>query len=130
MRYLVCLLVGLAAGALIAMTIASALQKRDAWPRAVMNVMQHELGAARAEVRGAHCTATGSLSAHAHLQLLAGDLEGALLAPGTRDRVFSQYASDLRAAIAQWDVDAACKAQDAALAEVGNACDACHRDYR
>ena len=42
MRYLVCLVVGVLIGALCAMTVASVLGARNAWPRAVMTVMQHE----------------------------------------------------------------------------------------
>jgi len=47
MRYVVCLVVGVLIGALCAMTVASVLGARNAWPRAVMTVMQHEFAGAR-----------------------------------------------------------------------------------
>lgn len=130
MRYLLCLLGGALFGALLAMTAASALQRRNAWPRALMTLLHHELGAAREAARADRCATPEARSALAHLSLLAADVEGALLAPGTSDRVFSQYAGDLRQRVATAAAATDCKAQSAALTEVSNACDACHRDYR
>ena len=130
MRYLVCLIVGFAIGAIAASTAVNAIARRDAWPRGVMNVMQHELGSARVAARAQHCMSPAVHSASAHLQLLASDIEPALLAPGTKDRVFGQYASDLRDALRKWDVGADCAHQSEALTVVANACEACHRDYR
>lgn len=130
MRYLVCLIVGLAIGAIAASTVVTAIARRDEWPRGVMNVMQHELVGARAAARAQQCASPAMRTASAHLQLLAGDIELALLAPGTKDRVFSQYASDLRDTLAKWDVGADCAHQGEALTAVANACETCHRDYR
>jgi hypothetical protein len=79
---------------------------------------------------GRQCASPVVRSASAHLQLLASDIEPALLAPGTKDRVFGQYASDLRDALRKWDVGADCAHQSEALTVVANACEACHRDYR
>lgn len=130
MRYLLCLLGGALLGAMLALTAASTLQRRNAWPRAVMNVMQHELGEAREMARMGRCDESSARRAQAHLALLAGDLERALLEPGAKDRVFDKYAKDLRDATAAWDVATECPRQAAALTEIANACDACHRDYR
>lgn len=130
MRYLVCLVIGLVIGAVVASTAANAIARREAWPRGVMNVMQHELVGARAAARAQQCASPATRTASAHLQLLAGDIELALLAPGTKDRVFSQYASDLRDTLAKWDVGADCAHQGEALTAVANACETCHRDYR
>lgn len=130
MRYLLCLLVGLLAGALLASTAASALHRRNAVPRALMTLMQHELAQARTATRAPACAPASTPSAQVDLRRLAGDLERTVLAPGTHDRVFVQYADDLRAAIARWDPAAACAAQAQALVDIGHACEACHRDYR
>ena len=130
MRYLVCLIVGLAIGAITASIATNALARRHAVARGLMNLMQHELGAARGAVRANQCTAPAIGAAAAHLRLLAADVEPVLLGPGGADRVFSQYAGDLRDAIAKWNPAAACPQQAAALTEVAHACDACHRDYR
>ena len=130
MRYLVCLIVGLVIGAIAASTAVNAIARREAWPRSVMNVMQHELVGARAAARTQQCALPAVRTASAHLQLLAGDIEPAQLTPGTKDRVFSQYASDLRDRLAKWDAGADCAHQGAALTAVANACETCHRDYR
>lgn len=130
MRYFLCLILGLVIGAILASTAGQAFSRRHAWPRAVMNVMQHELGAARTASQTGRCTDPAMASAAAHLNLLAADIEAALLAPGAKDRVLSQYASDMRATVAKWDTTADCARQGEALTAVANACDACHRDYR
>ncbi|HEY0229617.1 MAG TPA: hypothetical protein VGC55_00075 [Dokdonella sp.] len=130
MRYLICLIGGVLLGALIALTAANALQRRNAWPRAVMNVMQHELGSARDAARLGQCATPAANASTAHLALLGQDLEPALLAAGASDRVFTQYADDLRKAVAKAQSAPDCPQRSAALTDVSNACDACHRDYR
>lgn len=130
MRYLVCLIAGVVLGAIAASTLGNISARRNAWPRGLMNVMQHELGDARAAARAGRCIGPDMPAASTHLRLLADDIQPALLAPGTRDRVFSQYSSDLRTTLAKWDTGADCARQGEALTAVANACEACHRDYR
>lgn len=130
MRYLLCLVGGVLIGALLALTAAGTLQRRNAWPRAIMNVMQHELGQARETLRLGRCTDASLRVSHSHLALLSDDLERALLDSGARDRVLEKYAQDLRGTVAAWDPGADCARQAATLTEVSQACDACHRDYR
>ena len=131
MRFLVCLIVGALVGAMCAMTVANVLAKRNAWPRAVMSVMQHELGSAREGVRAGRCAEGDIASNAAHLKLLSADIEPALLKPGAHDRVFSQYADDLRREIATLDAPGAdCAARSEVLTKIGQACEACHRDYK
>lgn len=95
-----------------------------------MNVMQHELVDARGAVRAGQCRLPALPAARDHLQLLATDLEPALLPPGTKDRVLSQYASEMLISIRAWDPQADCPRQAEALTAITNACEACHRDYR
>lgn len=130
MRYLVCLIGGALLGALVAVTIANVLGQRNAYPRALMNVMQHDLGRARDLVQAGHCTTPDANATAGHLELIAADVEPALLAPGAHDRVFSQYASDLRDAVAAFAAAQDCPARSAAVTRIGHACDACHRDYK
>jgi hypothetical protein len=130
MRYLVCLIGGALLGALIAVTTANILRQRDVWPRALMTVMQHELGRARDLVHEGQCTVPEVTSAMTHLQLIASDIEPALLAPGAHDAVFSRYAGDLRKAISAFDAAGDCTARREALTQISNACEACHRDYK
>ena len=46
------------------------------------------------------------------------------------DRVLAQYVQRFQDAAAKWDANADCPAQAAALSAIGDACEACHRDYR
>jgi hypothetical protein len=131
MRYLISLLAGALLGALVAVTLAGILGQRNAWPRAVMTVMQHDLGRARDFVHDNRCDTSEMTSVTAELDLMASNIEPALLPPGTHDRVFSQYASDLRKAIASFGKAAGdCAARREGLTQIANACDACHRDYK
>jgi hypothetical protein len=130
MRYLVCLIGGALLGALIAVTIANVLGQRNAYPRALMNVMQHDFGRVRDLVHDRQCTTPEANAAAGHLRLIAGDVEPALLAPGAHDRVLSQYASDLRDAVAAFAGASDCPTRTQAVTKIGHACDACHRDYK
>jgi hypothetical protein len=130
MRYLICLIVGLIAGALMTSMAGNAIATRHAWPRGLMNVMQHELVDVRGAVRVGTCTTPAIPVAAAHLQLLGTDLERVLLPAGTKDRILSQYATEMRTAIDHWDPKANCPLQAEALTAIANACEACHRDYR
>jgi hypothetical protein len=130
MRYLICLLIGLFVGAITATMLANALQQRHPWSRGLMNVMQHELGDARTAAKGNACATPAMQSSAAHLRLLAGDLDRALLAPGAKDRVLSQYIGDFGKTLSAWDPAADCARQAEALTAIANACEACHRDYR
>ncbi len=130
MRYLVVLIVGLLAGAILAGMFANTMQRRNVFPRALMNVMQHELGSARDAARSGACTTPAQQRAAEYLRLVGSDLEGTLLAAGTKDRVLSQYASDFGRTVAAWNAADACPQQAEALTAVANACEACHRDYR
>lgn len=130
MRYLLCLVGGALFGALLAMTAAGALQRRHAWPRAIMVVMQHELGEARENARRDRCPEATMRDARTHLAVLSNDLERALLAGDAKDRVFGKYAQDLRASVAAWNPAATCPLQAESLSRIAQDCDACHRDYR
>jgi len=127
MRYVICLLIGLAVGAISATTAASILGHRNAHPRALMRVMQHELGEAREATRSRSCA--DNPRRLATLDVLADGIGTAIPHGDPPDRVFGQYLDDLRKHLTSAR-SSDCKAQAAALAEVANACDACHRDYR
>lgn len=130
MRYLVCLIGGALLGALIAVTIANILGQRNAYPRALMNVMQHDLGQTRDLVHAAQCATPEASAVVERLRIVAGAVEPALLAPDAHDRVLSQYASDLRDAVAALAAAPDCAARSQAVTQLSHACDACHRDYK
>ena len=127
MRYLVCLLVGLLAGAITATTAANILNRRDPYPKALMNVMKHEMARASAAADKLQCEDDGY--ALSKLAMMGGDIEIAFPAGEKPDRVFHQYAENLRKAIYKAG-DTPCPQRAQALTDLKNACDDCHRDYR
>lgn len=127
MRYVVCLLVGLLVGAITATTAANILDRRDPYPRALMNVMKHELAAASAAADTLQCD--GDRYAMSKLAMLAGDIEIAFPTGQTPDRVFKLYVENFREAVFKAG-DTPCPQRAQALIELRNACDDCHRDYR
>lgn len=127
MRYLVCLLVGLLAGALVATTAANILGRADPYPKALMNVMKHELESANSAAASLQCE--DDRYAMSKLAMLVGDIEVAFPVGQTPDRVFHQYVENLRKAIYKAG-DAPCQLRAEALTGLKNACDDCHRDYR
>jgi hypothetical protein len=127
MRYLVCLLLGLMIGAIGATTAANILARRDAYPKALMGVMHHELETARKAAQQKACTDDGH--AMTKLALLANDIHTAMPDNGSPDRVFDLYTRKLAEAV-DAAATAECPQRTDALTRVSNACDDCHRDYR
>ena len=130
MRYLVVLVVGLVCGALLATIGLNALQRKHAWPRALMTTMRHVVADTRAAMKQQPCNTELLARSREHLRLLGHHVEPAVLGPDASDRVFSQYSRDFGTALDAWDASAACPQQAEALQRVGQACDGCHRDYR
>jgi len=130
LRYAICLVVGLVAGFLVATMLANTLQQRSAWPRGLMRVMQHDFSASRSATRGTQCATPQMAEAASRLRMVGGQLGPALLPQGKEDRVLAQYVQRFHDAAAKWDASADCPAQAAALTAIGDACEACHRDYR
>lgn len=130
MRYLIVLAVGLLAGFLAASSLSNALAHRNAWPRALMQVMKHDLGQSRAAANGTQCASSQMSDAAARLRLIGNELTPALLPADTKDRVLAQYIERFQSEVSGWNTQADCTTQAAALTRIDGACDACHRDYR
>lgn len=129
MRALLLVVLGLAIGALGATFAISALRQGTPFHDGVMAVMQHHMGALRANVRANQCDAKASAFRLGRLRQEAGDIGEAF--PGT-DQGFGQAAGKLAAALdgAVGAQPATCEALAAALKPVGDACSACHQQYR
>lgn len=126
MRQVLLFLLGLALGAIATANIVSVLRQRDAYPRGLMNVMQHDLGTLREDARTSRCNA-GTQTALDRLRGLADGIETAVYAAEPPDPPFAEYARRFRTTLPA-TVD--CKALPQALERIGAACDACHRQYR
>ncbi|HEX3895464.1 MAG TPA: hypothetical protein VHW73_04580 [Rudaea sp.] len=129
MRNLILLAIGLAVGVIGAASVLNALGQRDAYPRGLMNVMQHHYTALREDLRGNRCTtAPADVGA---LGLLSRDVENAMYPDGSADPPFLEYEQRLDegvTAAAAAGID--CVMLKPAVDKITSACDACHRQYR
>jgi cytochrome c556 len=130
MRNLVLFLLGIAIGAIGAASIVNALRQRDAYPRGLMNVMQHHEALLRRAVRLNRCDAKITAPALGSLQELAKDIEAAFDSESTTDAPFREYAQRLRDTLAATSSAVDCPALASGVTKIGAACDDCHRQYR
>jgi cytochrome c556 len=130
MRNVILFVLGIAVGAFGAVNIANTLRQRDAYPRGLMNVMQHREAMLRQELRRHRCDANTTATALAGLKQSANDVEEAVYPDAIADAPFREYAQKLRDAVTAVSVSADCPTLAASVSKIGAACDACHRQYR
>jgi hypothetical protein len=129
MRSLLLLLAGALIGALVAFSTANALHQRNAWPRGVMAVLQHHQAELRRLQRSGRCEAAGLSTHFRRLAETGSDI--APSQPGEAPDFYEQAKrfGQLTQQLAQQPPQD-CKALDAPLQQLGEACEGCHRDYR
>jgi cytochrome c556 len=127
---LVLLLLGIVLGASGATIVVNTLNRRDAYARGVMNVMQHNYALLRQNQRQNHCDAQTNSASLGNLREFADGLEQTFYAEDAPDPPFLDYSQRLHDAIATASGADDCKALMAATNGIGAACDACHRQYR
>ena len=126
MRNLVLLLLGLALGAFATTSVINTLRQRDAYPRGLMQVMQHHYAALREDVRHNRCS--DSTRAHiGFLRQLADEMDAAVYPGSTPDVPFREYEQRLRDGL---NAATACVDFPPAFDKISAACDACHQQYR
>lgn len=126
MRWVAMLLLGMAIGALGAVTVVGALRQETPLRKAVMAASSQQLRQLRAEQAAGRCGATGDRLVT--LRTLAGEFEAAFL-PNGRDELFRRHLGAYEAALERAR-GVACPALATALRDVGRACKACHDDFR
>lgn len=129
MRSLLLILAGALIGALVAFSAANALHQRNAWPRGVMAVLQHHQAELRRLQRSGRCDAAAMATHFRRLAETGSDI--APSQPGEAPDFYEQAKQfgQLTQQLAQ-QPPADCKALDAPLQQLGDACQGCHRDYR
>lgn len=129
MRALILVLIGLVFGAFGTHIVERTLHLQQAYPRAVMDVMQHHFVAMRTEVKSGKCPAKASQH---NLQAMINISQEFGSAFATDDAHFSDLANRLRQSLhktaASTPVD--CKGLAAAVHVISGHCDDCHREYR
>jgi hypothetical protein len=122
-------------GAVCAMIAARQLSQVSAYPRGVMAVLQHHVGAAKSELaRGIQCDPADVRTHFIAMRHFAAEVPNALMTPGaTADPEVARLSQALTAAItrAQAIPEAAqCTALIQPLRAIEQACGDCHRQYR
>ena len=131
MRNLILLGLGLLLGAVGASTVLNAMARRDAYARGVMNVMQHHYGGMRERLRDSPCTAFDPGSDRSMLAALTEQVGPSQYGDAKPDAPFREYTDRLRTAVADLPQQATtCAAVAPIVTRIGDACDACHRQYR
>lgn len=131
MRSLILLVLGIAIGAIAAFQVGTVWRQRDAYPRGVMAVMQHHLGALHQELVTNQCPPARSALQLDWLQRMAGAIPNALPQYG-HDAHFQNFVHRLQGEIhhTQSPLPGACKALEPRIRAIGGACEACHVEYR
>ncbi len=134
-RYLFVFLVGLLIGAVAVVMVLRAVEARKTWqdryPIAAMDLFQAHMAQLKASTEANRCSATDTLPHLQTLRTVANDLEPAFRDLG-EDARFTKHASHLRAVL---DSTLAapplnCAGVSAAAGKIGEACKACHQDFR
>lgn len=130
MRLVLLFLLGAVIGAAAATSVVNALARRDAYLRGVMQVLEHDYAGLRAGIRAGTCDARWA-QARPALAAMTESIEAAYAPGAAPDAPFREYTQRLRDAVAQLPGSAAsCAAAAAAVSKVGDACEACHHQYR
>ena len=131
-RYLFLLILGLVLGAVATVMALRALeQRKDHFPDALMHVQQWHMGQLKTDMEQNRCNATDVLPHLQALRVSANDLEAAFpdLADDQRFKDHAaKYRAALDAALASPPLD--CAGVGSTLKQVGEACKACHQDFK
>lgn len=134
-RYLFMFLLGLVVGIFAVVMVLRALEARRTWqddyPHATMQLMQARTAQLSASAKANRCAATDTLPHLRALRELGNDLEPAFPDLGDDDRFAGhagEYRRTLDGALSSPPLD--CAGATAVLEQVGEACKACHQDFR
>ncbi|MEG3192593.1 hypothetical protein [Lysobacter sp. D1-1-M9] len=131
-RFLFMFLLGLVIGAVVvAYLMRTWLGGPDTYPRAVMQVMNAQMGQLKQSVERNNCNPTDTLPHLQALRTMAGQFDGAFVELRD-DRRFIAHSSGLRASLDEVLASPPlnCAGVTAAQQAIGQACQDCHQDFR
>ena len=131
-RYFFLFAIGLVVGVIATVMAMRALEaRRDPFPHALMHVQQWHVKQLKDNLDQNRCNATDTLPHMQALRMTSNDLEAAF--PDLRDdERFTKAASELRATLDSGLASPPlnCAGVGATLTSIGQACKACHQDFR
>lgn len=134
-RYLFLFLIGLVMGIIGVVMVLRAIDSRKTWqdrfPDAAMQVMDAHLKQLQDSAKANRCAASDVIPHLQTLRYLANDLEPAFAGLKDDER-FTTHAGKLRATLdgVLSAPPLGCAGVDAATKQIGDACRACHQDFR
>lgn len=132
MKWIILLLVGLMAGALLATSTIGALSARDRYPKAVMVVMQANLSAMQRGLRAKDCGLPAATRHAGQLAALVAEIPPAFasLERDSADFVRSRELLEQSIGALLREPPSDCEALNRSVTAIAQACDACHNGFR
>ncbi len=132
MRALICILIGLLAGAVLTSMLMNTLSKGTAYPKGVMAVQGHHFGALNQLAKDNRCSSAEIQPHLITLRIVSSDIEPAFKSLAEEDVQFGRYGADLRRVL---DLQLAksinnCADLATSSSAIKQACENCHRDYK
>jgi hypothetical protein len=131
MRWLGLLLLGMALGALATVSAIGAMRQGTPLHKGAMAVTSHQFRDLRGQVEAGRCDAEVAGRRLRLMRDLGADFDAAFL-PNGRDELFRRHRKRYTAALdaALQSPPTTCAALQAAVRPIGQACRACHDDFR
>lgn len=132
MKWMIVLLVGLVAGALLATSAIGALSARNRYPKAVMVVLQANLSAMQRGLRAKDCGLFEATRHAGQLAALTAEIPPAFasLERDSADFVRSREVLEQSIGAVLREPPADCEALNRSITAIAQACDACHNGFR
>lgn len=132
MRHLVLTVVALLVGVILGGLVMNTLHKRNAYPKAVMVLLQANSMALRRATEAQACGAENVAPVLARLHAIGGEIDLAFLDADTDEPRFRKLSQEFRDTVqAQLETPPVdCEALGDARSTIGEACKACHQVYR
>jgi acyl-CoA reductase-like NAD-dependent aldehyde dehydrogenase len=127
---LVVLLIGLVVGGVCAFSVAQALAKRGAYPRAAMIVLARHVDHLRGLEGDTACTSDRVWARMQQVHFAAREIDWAFANVEGLDDGFARRSREFQAATVVPEKLGGCADLAAWLENVRRGCQACHRDYR
>jgi len=127
MAVLIGVMIGALMGAMVALPIANNARLRQAYPRAIMNLMEHDYDLLSERAAQGLCTLADDPTL-ARLRSLAVDTPAAFKAQGDEQFVAANQA--LLDALEAVNTAQTCADLENRLDQVDRQCESCHSDYR
>ncbi len=129
MRAVILIVIGLVVGAFGTHMLERTINARHAYPRAVMHMMAHHVGAMKNGIKNKQCN-PDTTAEHLETMYVASRDIGAAF--GTDDKHFNELADKLHVSLqdASQNPPADCAALATALDTIGQHCSDCHMEYR